>query len=362
MSTLPATAVDCAAPSASGATYRAGIIGLGFIGGADQVSGDAIGQVVATLDGTHAAALSRHPRVQLVAGSSRDAGRRERFAAHTGARTYADWREMIDKESLDVVSVATYAPSHAEITVECAGRGVRAIYCEKPIATTLRDADRMLAACDAAGALLVINHQTRFNPNFRALRDRIAAGGLGELTSVSLRWPAGRFGNVGTHKFDAVEMLTGRRVTAVSGTLDLAGKPDCRGQDFHDPGGWGVLRFEGGLMGVVDATDYATAPPRTEINGTLATASSRREEVTIEYRDGRQEEWPSRRSEGTSMDRAVGEIVEWLSTGAPFPYHASGAFHALEVIVGFHVSHDRQGAWVDLPLAGADRDRVVNAA
>jgi predicted dehydrogenase len=346
----------------STATFRAGIIGLGFIGGADQVSGDAIGQVVATLDGTHADALSRHPQIQLIAGSSRDAGRRDRFAMRTGARTYADWQEMIEKEALDVVSVATYAPSHAEITIGCASRGVRAIYCEKPMATTLRDADRMRAACDAAGVLLVINHQSRFNPNYRALRDRIAEGGLGDVTSVSLRWGAGRFGNVGTHKFDAVEMLTGRRIAAVSGTLDLAGKPDCRGEAFHDPGGWGVLRLQGGPMGVVDATDYATVPPRLEINGTLGTASSGRDEVTIEYRDGRREEWPSRRAEQTSMDRAVGEVVDWLSTGAPFPYPAAGAIRALEVIVAFHVSHERRAQWVDLPLGGADRDRVVNAA
>ena len=346
----------------STATYRAGIIGLGFIGGADQVSGDAIGQVVAGLDGTHAEALSRHPRVRLVAGSSRDAGRRERFAARSGARTYADWQEMLEKEALDVVSVATYAPSHAEITLGCAARGVRAIYCEKPMATTLRDADRMLAACDAAGALLVINHQGRFNPNYRALHDRIAGGGLGDLTSVSLRWGAGRLGNVGTHKLDAAELLTGRRITAVSGTLDLAGKPDCRGPAFRDPGGWGVLRLEGGLMGVVDATDYGTAPARIEINGTLGTASSGRDEVTIELRDGQREDWPSRRSEGTSMDRAVGEIVDWLSTGAPFPYPALGAARALEVIVAFHVSHERRAEWVDLPLAGAERDRVVDAA
>ena len=60
-------------------TYRAGIIGLGFIGGGDQVSGDALGQQVGDLDGTHLAALSSHPRVDLVAGSSRDEGRRLRF-------------------------------------------------------------------------------------------------------------------------------------------------------------------------------------------------------------------------------------------------------------------------------------------
>src|SRR5436305_13863834 len=94
--------------------YRAGIIGLGFIGGADQVSGDALGQRVVDLDGTHLAALSGNRRVELVAGSSRDAGRRQRFEQRTGCRTYADWRALIAGERLDIVSVATYAPEHAE--------------------------------------------------------------------------------------------------------------------------------------------------------------------------------------------------------------------------------------------------------
>ena len=63
---------------------------MGFIGGADQVSGDALGQQGEDLDGTHLQALANHPRVELVAGSSRDSGRRARFAARTGAETYAD--------------------------------------------------------------------------------------------------------------------------------------------------------------------------------------------------------------------------------------------------------------------------------
>ena len=53
------------------------------------------------------------------------------------------------------------------------------------------------------------------------------------------------------------------------------------------------------------------------------------------------------------MDCAVGEIVDWLSTGAPFPYPASGAARALEVIVAFHVSH----ALVDVPLPRRARRR-----
>lgn len=342
-------------------TYRAGIIGLGFIGGADQVSGNALGQQVSGLDGTHFDALSNHPRVNLVAGSSRDFGRRERFAQRAGATTYANWEEMITQEALDIVSIATYAPVHAKPTIACAEQGIRAIYCEKPIATRLPEAEQMVKACDAAGALLVLNHQRRFNLNHRRLRELIAGDGLGELTSASLRWGSGRLGNVGTHMIDALLMLTGRKIEAVSATLDLAGKPDCRGPEFRDPGGWGVIRLEDGIMVTVDAGDYATVPGQITLNGTEGRAISDGSNIALEYWDGRQEHWGSASDGESGMDRAVSEIVEWLDSGTEFPYPASEAVDTLEAIVAFHASHARNAAWTELPLSGSDREHEVRS-
>jgi UDP-N-acetylglucosamine 3-dehydrogenase len=342
-------------------TYRAGIIGLGFIGAGDQVSGDALGQRVGDLDGTHLAALSGNPRIQMVAGSSRDEGRRQRFTARTGLPTHADWRRMIEAEALDVVSVATYAPQHAEIVIACAARGIPALYCEKPIAPRLVEAEAMVAACREAGSLLILNHNRRFNPNYRRLRDHIAGGGLGTLTSVNLQWGTGRLGNVGTHFIDALLLLTGRRVQAVAGALDLTGRPDCRGPSFRDPGGWGLLRLEGGLMATLDAPDEAKTPGRLIVNGTLGRAVTGADEVTLEYWDGRRDHWPSQRGEQTSMDRAVAEMVAWLDGEAEFSYPAEESVHTLEVILALHASHARNGAWVQLPLAGDDRQRVVQS-
>jgi predicted dehydrogenase len=342
-------------------TYRAGIIGLGFIGGADQVSGDALGQRVADLDGTHLTALSSNARIDLVAGSSRDAGRRQRFEQRTGRPTYASWREMIARENLDLVSVATYAPQHAEVTVACAGAGIRAIHCEKPMATRLTDAEHMVAGCAAAGTLLVINHNRRFNPNYRRLRELAAAGDLGTLTSVSLQWGTGRLGNVGTHLIDAALMLTGRRVEAVSGTLDRTGRPDCRGPAFRDPGGWGLLRLGAGLIVTVDAADEARVPARIVLNGTRGRAMAGGDDVTLEYWDGRHDHWPSLRQQATSMDRAVAEIVVWLDGDRPFAYPAQEALDVLEAIIAFHASDGRKGAWTQLPLVGEDRNREVQS-
>ena len=345
----------------TGSTYRGGIIGLGFIGGADQVSANALGQRVADLDGTHLDAMSNHPRVELVAGSSRDAGRRERFAQRTSARTYADWREMLEHERLDIVSVATYAPQHADITVACAQSGVRVIFCEKPMATKLADAERMLSAARDSKSLLVINHNRRFQPNFRRLRDRIAAGDLGDLTSASVAWGTGRLGNVGTHMFNAVTMLVGRRVEAVSATLDLAGRPDCRGALFHDPGGWGLLRFEGGLIATFDAGDFGKLPAAITINGTLGRAITGAGSIELEFWNGRNDRWPRPPGPETSMDRAMAEIVAWLDGEAAFPDAPENSRQTLETIVACHASHQRNAAWTTLPLAGADRQIEVRS-
>ncbi len=341
-------------------TYRAGIIGLGFIGGGDQVSGDRLGQQVVALEGTHREALSNHPRVQLVAGSSRDAGRRERFAQRTAARSYGDWREMLAAEQLDLVSVASFAPSHAELVVACAESGVRAIFCEKPIATRLTDAERMIAACQAVGSLLVINHNRRFHPHFRQLAVKIVAGELGELTGVWLQWGSGRLGNVGTHFIDAAMMLTGRQVRAVSATLDPTCRPDCRGPEFCDPGGWAVLRFDGNLMAHVHAPDNPTGPAEVIVQGTRGRACIGGGIAEVEIWQGVRDVLPSSPAHaGNPMDQAVREIVAWLDARTPVCCSAEESLRTLEVIIACHASHARQAAWVKLPLTGADREREV---
>ncbi len=342
-------------------TYTAAIVGLGFIGAGDQVSGDAIGgQKVSNLDGTHCEALCKHPAIKLIAGSSRDQGRRDRFEQRIGARTYADWEEMLAREKPDILSIATYSPQHAEITIAAARHGVKVVYCEKPIATRPVDARAMIEACEKSGTLLVINHNRRFNPNYRKLRAFIASGGLSNLTSATLQWGGGRLGNVGTHVIDALCMITSRKVTAVAGMLDLTGRPDVRGHQFHDPGAWGLLHMEGGLMATVDAPDMGKTPLMVRVNGALGYAVTGGRDVNIHFWDGRHENWAAPAG-GSSMDVAVSEIVEWLESQTPVGHTAQEALEVLESITAFHVSHDRNGARVNLPLASDLHSREVKS-
>jgi predicted dehydrogenase len=202
---------------------------------------------------------------------------------------------------------------------------------------------------------LVINHNRRFNPNYRRLRDLVAEGKLGELSSGTIRWGNGRLGNVGTHMLDALAMLTGRKIVAVSATLDLSRKPDCRGPEFADPGGFGWVRLESGLMVSVDAADYARGPGEIILNGTLGRATAGGPSVALKFWDGSSADWPAPAPSVSSMDRAVEEIVAALDGKSPFPYDPANGVRTLEAIVAFHASHARGSAWVNLPLEGSDR-------
>ena len=193
--------------------------------------------------------------------------------------------------------------------------------------------------------MLVLDHQRRFNSNCRRLRDYIVAGELGEVTSVNLQWGNGRLGNVGTRMIDGLMMLTGRKVTRVSGHLDLAAaNPTVAARNSRTPSGWGVLMLEGNLR----VTGCARLRNRKTINGTLGRAQPNQTGVTIEKWDGTTEHWEAPSRSPSGMDRAVDEIVQHLDGAAELPYDAEEGRLTFEAIVGFRALDHRDGQFVDL--------------
>ena len=172
---------------------RAGIVGCGGI------------------SRSHAAAYSHLDGVELVALCDINrAALDERANEHGVAGRYGDYEEMFGRERLDIVSVCTHAPLHAPVTLAAARAGVH-VLCEKPLALDLEHADRMRAACMAAGVELAVSHQFRFTPLFRQAKEWIAAGRIGELRSireVGKGRPAGfELMEMGVHYFDEMEFF-----------------------------------------------------------------------------------------------------------------------------------------------------------
>lgn len=155
-------------------------------------------------------------RAEVVAVADEDPKGRAAAAARLKAKAaYADYREMLDKEKPDVVSVAPRWPDcHREMVVACAERGVH-VFVEKPLAPTPREADEIVAACDRHKVRCAVAHTTRYSPRTKAVRELIAAGRVGDLLELRARGKEDARGGgedlmvLGTHLFDLMRLFAG---------------------------------------------------------------------------------------------------------------------------------------------------------
>lgn len=140
-------------------------------------------------------------RVELVACADIVAENARAFADHFGvSEVYNDHKAMLAQAKLDVVSVCVWPHLHAPLVIDAAGSGVRAIHCEKPMADTWENCLKMTEACEKGGVKLTFNHQRRFGRPFRAAKELLDAGAIGDL--VRVEFTAGNIYDYGTHSID----------------------------------------------------------------------------------------------------------------------------------------------------------------
>lgn len=126
----------------------------------------------------------REAGAEVVAFSSRSPASAEAAAREWGSgKVVGDWRELIALDEIDAVDVCTPNASHAELAIAAAKAGKHALV-EKPIATTLDEADAMISAARAADTILMTAHNVRYAPVFVAVAEEIASGSLGEIGAV----------------------------------------------------------------------------------------------------------------------------------------------------------------------------------
>lgn len=161
--------------------YRAGLIGCGRVG--FLLERDPLRPKPCT----HAGAVAAHPDFQLVAGCDLDPARLADFGKTYGIgknHLYPHAAEMLKKERLDLLSVATWTQSHDEIVRQACRAGVAAVICEKPMAVTCARARSMAASARRAGTLLLINHSRRWSPEYHSVRRAIRETRYGALRHV----------------------------------------------------------------------------------------------------------------------------------------------------------------------------------
>ena len=210
--------------------YRVGIVGATWIavrhtGSAPAPFRNDIGNAIGGV--SHAATLAMLPNTELVAVCDLVPGLLDDFKAAwaddlPNVNTYTDYREMLAREDLDILTVATSDNRHTDIVVDGANAGVKGVLCEKPLATSLEDADRMIEACRQRGVPLHVDHNRRWSPLIHRVRDELRAGAIGPLGSVlvSHGGPRAMLFRSGTHMIDAVCFLVESEPAQVFGVLE----------------------------------------------------------------------------------------------------------------------------------------------
>ena len=243
---------SCVAP------YRVALIGTGRVGYQFSFS---------ALPDNHAAAVAASARCKLVAGVNRGRDKLLQFGARFGVDAlYHDYRQMLEQVRPELCIIATHPELHcAMVEAGAAAPAIRAIICEKPMALSLAECDRMIAACERAGVLLQINHNRRWNPHWIQAQRLLAAGAIGELNYIHCYLdgckptPSWRSDNEGpllhdlSHYFDLLDLFAGAAAW-LCGMAEQRARPWAV-EDFSAA----FIKFKSGVTGIVhgaELTDY----------------------------------------------------------------------------------------------------------
>lgn len=204
--------------------------------------------------------------VNLVAVCDLIESRAQHFANTYSATPYTDYRAMLTRDDIDVVSVCVPSGLHSQIGQDAARAG-KHVLVEKPIALTLDDADRLIATCKEHGVTLGVVLQNRFNPPMRDLRALVDSGSLGRLLlgAVTVRWyrpqsyyedgwhgtwamDGGALMNQSIHHIDALQWLMGEVQSVFAYTATLAHRMEA--EDV----GVAVVRFKSGALATIEGS------------------------------------------------------------------------------------------------------------
>ncbi|MBK1786271.1 Gfo/Idh/MocA family oxidoreductase [Prauserella sp. ASG 168] len=237
------------------------------------------------------------PRMVVLGG--RDEQRAKVAADRFGWDSVAtDWRAIIERDDVDLVDICTPGDTHAEIAIAALEAG-KHVLCEKPLANTVAEAQRMAEAAaraDAKGVRSMVAFNYRRVPALALARKLVAEGRLGQLRHVRavylqdwlsdetspMTWRlrkeqagSGSLGDIGAHIVDATQFVTGEVITGVAGLTEtfVRSRPGENGASesvtvddcavFHG-------RLSSGAIATFEATRYALGRKnamRIEVNG-----------------------------------------------------------------------------------------------
>lgn len=178
---------------------------------------------VGSMGRNHVRVVSELPDAELVGVADANEAQATAIGQRFNAPAYADFRQMLDEQRPEAVTIAVPTILHRQVASEVIGRGIHVLI-EKPIAFNVSDGQEMIAAAAQAGVCLVIGHIERFNPAVIALKAKLAQGALGRVFQIDARragpFPT-RIADVGVvidlavHDLDVMRYISGAEIVRV---------------------------------------------------------------------------------------------------------------------------------------------------
>ena len=271
------------------------MIGYAFMGAAHSQAWRTVGRFFDLPFDIEMTALCGRSEPELAAAATRLG-----WASHE-----TDWRTLIERDDVDVIDICTPGDSHAEIAIAALAAG-KHVLCEKPLANSVAEAEAMAAAAEKASGHAMVAFNYRRVPALALARRLIEQGRLGEIRHVRAQYlqdwlidpqfplvwrlrretaGSGALGDLGAHLIDLSQYLTGQHIESVGALLKtfVAERPlpgaasglsasggSGRGQVTVDDAALFTARFDGGGIGVFEATRFAPGRKnamRVEVNG-----------------------------------------------------------------------------------------------
>ena len=325
------------------------------------------------LGGSHGYAYARAPESELVAVCDLNPEVFERFFERAeiprgSINEYTDYEEMIERENLDLITVATPDHLHADPVCAAANAGVSGIFCEKPLATTLADADRIIDTIERNNTKLSVDHTRSWLPSHQAVRQAIRDGQIGDLSRIVAHMGGSRsmlFRN-GTHLVDAVCFFADAEPVWViaaheRGFEDYGPVYEGRGgaDPQYDPGSTIIVEFANGARGLINSAKQIPGIFEFDLQGPggrywLTDRSCLA--WTTEQPAGQPVEAPPPQERGyatpfgKNLIPAIRELAQMIRHDAPGSSPAYRGRHTLEIMLAALLSQAQGSAKIPLPL------------
>lgn len=184
-------------------------------------------------------------------------------------RKYTDYKELLEKEDIDLISICTQSGTHAKIALDCIDHGVNLII-EKPIALTIEDSDEIINRAKEKNVKVSACHQNRFNKSIQKVKEALDKKRFGRLFygTAHVRWNRGQeyyarskwrgtweqdggaLMNQCIHNIDLLRWLMGNDIVEVVAMTDNLNHDYIEAEDF----GIALIKFANGSYGIVEGT------------------------------------------------------------------------------------------------------------